>query len=94
MADAGHIYPTRSTMVRQAFTDLQTRFEAIVATDAVDQEALVALQREEVDLAVADVDCADGFDELQAEVAQAYESDFIAENRETLEAIRDGRGDG
>lgn len=62
--------------------------------DAVDQEALEALQQEEIGIAVADLDCAEGYDDRYVEVAQEYESDFIADNRATLEEIRGAQGGG
>lgn len=62
--------------------------------EAVDQEALTALQQEEIDIAVADVECSEDYDDVYAEVAGEYESDFIAENREQLEEIRDAQGGG
>jgi hypothetical protein len=55
----------------------------------VDMEAISALQQEEIDLAVADFECRVDYYEVYQEVAEEYEGDFIAENREILEQIRD-----
>jgi hypothetical protein len=62
------------------------------ARDDVDMEALAALQQEEIDLAVADFECRDDYFEVYQEVSEEYEADFIAENRELLEQIRDSQG--
>ena len=55
--------------------------------DEIDQDALAALQQEEIDLAVAAFECQepmmDSFEELQRE----YEGRFIRENRDVLEEI-------
>ena len=48
-----------------------------------------ALQQEEIDLAVTDVECAEGWDDTYREVSQEYEADFITENRGILEQIRE-----
>jgi hypothetical protein len=58
----------------------------------IDQEALAALQQEEIDMAVADFECAEGYNELFQEVMTDYESDFIADHRDTLEQIREIEG--
>lgn len=58
----------------------------------IDQEALTALQQEEIDLAVADFECRDGFEDLYEEVSADYEPAFIESHRETLEKIRDAQG--
>jgi hypothetical protein len=58
----------------------------------IDQDALAALQQEEIDLAVADFECGKGYNELYQEVAADYEADFIAQNRDILEQIRDAQG--
>jgi hypothetical protein len=60
----------------------------------IDEDALRALQQEEIDLAVADYECRDGdaFYELYEEISAGYEAEFIAENREALEQIRDAEG--
>jgi len=60
--------------------------------DNVDMEALAALQQEEIDLAVADFECRGDYYEVYQEVAEDYEADFIADNREILEQIRDSQG--
>ena len=56
-------------------------------TDEIDQDALAALQQEEIDLAVAAFECQqpmmDTFEELQRE----YEGRFIRENRDILEEL-------
>lgn len=58
----------------------------------IDQEALAALQQEEIDMAVADWECAADLDELFMEVSEEYEVDFVAENRAALEQIREAQG--
>lgn len=58
----------------------------------VDQEALAALQQEEIEVAVADYECGKNHIETYEEVARDYESEFIAANREVLEMIRDAQG--
>lgn len=62
------------------------------AMENVDMEAVRALQQEEIDLAVTDVECAEGWDDTYREVSQEYEADFIAENRGILEQIREAQG--
>lgn len=58
----------------------------------VDMDAVRALQQEEIDMAVADMECSEGWDELYQEVSREYEADFIASNRDTLEQIREIEG--
>lgn len=58
----------------------------------IDEEALSALQQEEISMAVADFECAEGWNDLYMEVSREYEKDFIAANRELLEQIRDAQG--
>jgi hypothetical protein len=60
----------------------------------VDQEALAALQQEEIELAVTDFECRGGQSswELYDEVSRSYEADFIAENRQLLEQLREAEG--
>lgn len=60
--------------------------------DDIDMEALAALQQEEIDLAVADFECRGDYWEVYQGVSEEYEADFIAENREILEQIRDAQG--
>ena len=55
----------------------------------VDMEAVRALQQEEIDMAVKDLECGKQMEEVYQEVSAEYESDFIAEHRETLEQIRE-----
>ncbi len=67
--------------------------EAEQATRAdVDMEALAALQQEEIDLAVADLECRGDYYEEYQEISEEYEADFIAANREILEQIRESQG--
>lgn len=67
--------------------------EAEQASQAnIDEEALSALQQEEIDMAVADFECSEGWNDLYAEVSEEYERDFIAANREILEQIRAAQG--
>lgn len=58
----------------------------------VDQEALTALQQEEIDLAVANFECSSDYDEQYQEIAAEYEAEFIAANRGLLEQIREAQG--
>lgn len=62
------------------------------ARQNVDMEAVRALQQEEIDMAMKDLECAEGWDDLYMEVSAEYEADFIAENREILEQIREAEG--
>lgn len=64
------------------------------AQQNVDQEALAALQQEEIDLAVADYECRGDYWETYQEVSEEYEADFVAENREILEQIREAENPG
>jgi hypothetical protein len=61
-------------------------------TANVDQEALAALQQEEIVMAVADWECAADMNDLYQEVSEEYEADFIAQNRTILEQIREAQG--
>jgi hypothetical protein len=58
----------------------------------IDEEALAALQQEEIDLAVANFECQGDYWETYQEISEEYEADFIAANRETLEKIREAQG--
>lgn len=62
------------------------------AQDDIDQEALEALQQEEIDLAVANFECGSEFTDLYQEVSADYEGEFIEEHRDLLEQIRDAQG--
>jgi hypothetical protein len=62
------------------------------AREDIDMKALAALQQEEIDVAVADFECRGDYWEVYQEVSEEYEVDFIAENREILEQIRDAQG--
>lgn len=55
----------------------------------IDQEALAALQEEEIALAVADYECNKDQPDIWEEVSKEYEQQFIRDNLEKLEAIRD-----
>lgn len=68
------------------FTE-QARSEARAG---VDQEAVAALQQEERDLAVANVECGRELQDVYQEVWSEYEQGFIEENREQLGQVRDG----
>ncbi len=59
----------------------------------VDQEALAALQQEERDLALANFECQADMREVMVEVQADYEADFIRDNRDALEQIRDATND-
>jgi hypothetical protein len=63
-------------------------------SETVDSEALSELQAEEIALALADYECRDGdaFWALYQQVSEEYEADFIDENRELLERVRDAEG--
>lgn len=58
----------------------------------IDEEALAALQQEEIDLAVSAYECRGDYYEIYQEISEEYEADFIAANRETLEKIREAQG--
>jgi hypothetical protein len=58
----------------------------------VDMEALAALQQEEIDLAVADFECRGDYYEVYQEVSEDYEAEFVEQNRELLEQIREAQG--
>jgi hypothetical protein len=62
--------------------------------DRIDAEALAALQQEEIDLAVADLECRRelDYDETRDAVRKEVEANFIDSNREALEQIRDSEG--
>lgn len=55
----------------------------------IDQEALTALQQEEIQLATADFECGQDHLEAWTEVSRDYETEFIAAHRQQLEQIRD-----
>jgi hypothetical protein len=58
----------------------------------VDMDALTALQQEEIDLAVADFECRGDYYEVYQEVSEDYEAEFVEQNREILEQIREAQG--
>jgi hypothetical protein len=60
--------------------------------DNVDMDALAALQQEEIDMAVADFECRDDYWEVYQDISEEYEADFVAENRDILEQIRESQG--
>jgi hypothetical protein len=62
------------------------------ASANVDQDALAALQQEEIDMAVAAYECQGDYYEVYQEISEEYEADFIAANREALEQIREAQG--
>lgn len=59
------------------------------AKQAADQEALAALQREERDLAVANFQCSRERNEVWNAVRVEYETQFVRQNREALERMRE-----
>lgn len=63
--------------------------EAQQAPADYDEEALAALQQEEIDLAVANFECSRNMQDLYQEVSREYEAEFIAANRAILEQIRE-----
>ncbi|MDE0169772.1 MAG: hypothetical protein OXS29_09680 [bacterium] len=56
-------------------------------TDEVDQDALAALQQEEIDLAVAAFECQEALMDAYEELQREYEGHFIRENRDILEEL-------
>lgn len=62
------------------------------AYENIDMEAVRALQQEEIDIALKDLECARDWDETYAEVSADYEAEFIQQNREILEQIRELEG--
>ena len=58
----------------------------------IDQDALAALQQEEIDLAVTNFECTGDYDEQYQEIASEFEAEFVAANRDILEQIRDAEG--
>ena len=63
-----------------------------VSREDIDMEALAALQQEEIDLAVADFECRGDYYEVYQEVSEEYEAEFVEQNREILEQIRQAQG--
>ena len=57
------------------------------ARNNVDQEAIAALQQEEIDLAVADYECHEALREVYDKLLIEYESRFVTANRSLLEEI-------
>lgn len=57
----------------------------------VDEEALVALQRERYELEQIHEQCLDAYVEVRDEVQREFESRFVAAHRDELEKIRDDR---
>ena len=55
--------------------------------DEVDQDALAALQQEEIDLAVAAFECQEGLMDTYEELQREYEGRFIRENRDVLDQL-------
>jgi predicted small lipoprotein YifL len=55
-----------------------------------DTAALSALQEEEIALAVAAAQCQKDYDERYQEVNAEYEAEFIAANRDALDALKNG----
>ena len=55
--------------------------------DEIDQDALAALQQEEIDLAVAAFECQEALMDTYEELQREYEARFIRENRDILEEI-------
>ena len=58
------------------------------ALGSIDQDALEALQQEEIDIAVASFECASETDVSIEEIFRDYEGDFVRENRDVLEGLR------
>ena len=75
------------TQSAEAIGDYYDQFTREVRQD-VDQEALAALQQEEKDLAVANYECSEKQREIQQEITQELESQFISDNRDALEQAR------
>ncbi len=57
-----------------------------------DQEALAALQEEEIELAVLTARCSARMEDVFREVSEDYEADFVNEHRDELEAIKASQG--
>lgn len=72
----------------QEVEDFYTQFEQQSRQD-VDEEALAALQEEEIALAVANYECGEERRLLVQEVQSEYEREFIRENRDALLQARD-----
>ncbi len=60
----------------------------------VDEEALAVLNAEEIEIALANFDCSQDFQELWQEVSEEYEADFVRQNRTRLEELQDAREGG
>lgn len=75
------------TQSAEAISDFYEQNQSEARQD-VDQEALAALQQEEKDLAVANYECGEEQREIEQEVTQDLESQFIADNRDILEQAR------
>lgn len=58
------------------------------ALASIDQDALEALQQEEIDIAVASFECGSETDVSIDEIFRDYEGDFVRENRDVLEGLR------
>ena len=67
----------------QEIQDFFTQFEE-QARQEVDEEAVAALQEEEIALAVANYECGEERREIEREVTSELEKDFIRENRDAL----------
>ncbi len=57
--------------------------------ESVDQEALEALQAEEIELAVAEYECSEPLQELYREVSESIERELVAENRDLFDEVRE-----
>lgn len=77
----------------QELDDFYAQFEQQSRQD-VDQEALTALQEEEIALAVANYECGEARRQLEQEVRSEYEKEFIQQNRDALLRARDSLGVG
>lgn len=77
----------------QELDDFYAQFEQQSRQD-VDQEALTALQEEEIALAVANYECGEERRQLEQEVRSEYEKEFIQQNRDALLRARDSLGVG
>ena len=69
------------------FEEAQREAEA-----SVDQEALDALQQEEIDLAVAEYECSQPLQDIYTAASEDIERALVAENRELFEQLRESQG--
>jgi len=69
--------------------DFFTSFEFDRSFDEATTAEIETLSKEEIETAVADYECSEDMRDLQLEIREEYESQFIAENLEKLTEIKD-----